>query len=148
MDVGISQPRFQVPGATAVGSGANSSGMRIAVPFWCKLRTFINMALERFSSLNMADLQDSMKKFGSQTATFFSRAKQVCVSSWQMEWILANDLFSFAVHGGAAWQNRKNWIRCKVWIPVGKGREYQTVDRKTGAVYWGRCAAKPRYLPV
>ena len=39
------------------------------------LRTGFNM--DYFRSVNINNMADSMKKFGAQTATFFSRAKQV-----------------------------------------------------------------------
>jgi len=40
------------------------------------LRIIFNM--DYFRSVNINNMADSMKKFGAQTATFFSRAKQVC----------------------------------------------------------------------
>ncbi|XP_020610401.1 endophilin-B2-like [Orbicella faveolata] len=48
--------------------------MRRGGGIWDSLRTRFNM--DYFRSANISNMADSMKKFGAQTATFFSRAKQ------------------------------------------------------------------------
>ncbi|XP_068695154.1 endophilin-B1-like isoform X2 [Montipora foliosa] len=48
--------------------------MRRKGPIGCPLRSCFNM--DYFRSVNVNNMADSMKKFGAQTATFFSRAKQ------------------------------------------------------------------------
>ena len=49
--------------------------MRRSGAIWDSLRTRFTM--DFFRSANINNMADSMKKFGAQTATFFSRAKQV-----------------------------------------------------------------------
>ena len=61
---------WQEPGVEEVAFVMRRSG-----EIWDSLRTDFNM--DYFRSANISNMADSMKKFGAQTATFFSRAKQV-----------------------------------------------------------------------
>lgn len=95
------------------------------------LRICFNM--DYFRSVNINNMADSMKKFGAQTATFFSRAKQVrFLIPWRFlllchfcKWI-----FISLVHRGATRHLREDYFWREIRVACGKGRSHEILDRK------------------
>lgn len=96
------------------------------------LRICFNM--DYFRSVNINNMADSMKKFGAQTATFFSRAKQVrFLIHWRFlllchfcKWIF----ISFIVHRGATRHLREDYFWREIRVACGEGRSHEILDRK------------------
>lgn len=106
------------------------------------LRSWFTMSY--FRSLNVNDMADSMKKFGSQTATFFSRAKQVrlLLSYRYFEWHeFFTWIFVLLVHRGATWHLGEDCFWCKIWVTSWEGRSHQILDRKTSTTNRGVTSA-------
>lgn len=106
------------------------------------LRSWFTM--DYFRSLNANDMADSMKKFGSQTATFFSRAKQVrfLLSYRYFEWHeFFTWIFVLLVHRGATWHLGEDCFWCKIWVTCREGRSHQILDRKTSTTNRGVTSA-------